>query len=728
MKKSFGTPRGWGRDRATPRDARERAIMGAVCGKTSDAARAVRGAGIDRARSPPGRDAAPVRGILKNSSLDALAGGSAPTTPTGSERDRDGGSSGSAFGSGMTRKSSFVHFTGLDDDEDEEDDGKKPGGFFARAFGDHRAEREDAKEEMETNSTSHARTGSITTSVPVAEHEEETHWFLSIGVDTRHAAARVMESRLAAAKVEEQRLIELVVEAERATEQVEAEARRKNAADGNDNDSSTSSGKQSLSSTLNSPAKIRTSLMPWDVMVTVARAREGDARTAARKATLVVKKLAHAVALWELKSAKRASADICEHLKKTEDKKGRRMASAARARVTFTAAEEDFNRENEKMRVLEDRRLAADANMAGASARIHAARTSLQNARDRKRGILSTFRQAVRNSMDSSVELLEFRQKEFALRASNVTKTMFTAYDEMTTRLEETLMNAIDAVSHKTSRKKNKVFDIEAAAALTARDRAEASLNDAASQSMAEMRALEASTRTLLASVDEEIKNGIEEFYAAADDERVCYLAAQQATIACKMALAAVKVYEEQYNATKSMWEEADKWANSLDDEIETLARDAKVAEERHAEASNVVGAALKEVEDAEKEVDAVTEEDISGPNEGNANPRQSVRNVFEVINRFSMMVRDKSGRGQSDTVASLKELSIQAGSDSPRVSGEVRRGVSPMLRFSTTFPDADATMESIMERAEMLQRSSDVQALTRNVSRDAMAYNPLQK
>lgn len=728
MSARFGTPRGRGRDRATPRDARARAIMGAVCGKTSDAARAARGAGIDRARSPPGRDAAPVRGILKNSSLDTLAGGSAPTTPTGSERDRDGGSSGSAIGSGMTRKSSFVQFTGLDDDEDEEEDGKKPGGFFARAFGDHRAEREDAKEEMETNSTSHARTGSITTSVPVAEHEEETHWFLSIGVDTRLAAARVMESRLAAAKVEEQRLIELVVEAERATEQAEAEARRKNAADGNDDDSSTSSGKQSHSSTLNSPSKIRTSMMPWDVMVTVARAREGDARTAARKATLVVKKLAHTVALWELKSAKRASTDICEHLKKTEDKKGRRMASAARVRVTFTAAEEDFNRENEKMRVLEDRRLAADANMAGASARIHAARTSLQNARDRKRGILSTFRQAVRNSMDASVELLEFRQKEFALRASNVTKTMFTAYDEMTTRLEETLMNAIDAVSHKTARKNDKVFDIEAVAALTARDRAEASLNDATSQSMAEMRALEASTRTLLASVDEEIKNGIEEFYAAADDERVCYLAAQQATIACKMALAAVKVYEEQYNATKSMWEEADKWANSLDDEIDALAKDAKVAEERHAEASSVVGAALKEVEDAEKEVDAVTEEDISGPNEGNANRRQSVRNVFEVINRFSTMVRDKSGRGQSDTVASLKELSIQAGSDSPRVSGEVRRGVSPMLRFSTTFPDADATMESIMEKAEMLERSSDVQTLTRNVSRDAMAYNPLQK
>ena len=32
------------------------------------------------------------------------------------------------------------------------------------------------------------------------------------------------------------------------------------------------------------------------------------------------------------------------------------------------------------------------------------------------------------------------------------------------------------------------------------------------------------------------------------------------------------------------------------------------------------------------------------------------------------------------------------------------------------------------MEKAEVLQRSSDVQTLTRNVSRDAMAYNPLQK
>ena len=629
-------------------------------------------------------------------------------------------------GTGMTRKSSFVHFAGLDDDE-EGDETKKPGGFFARAFGDHRGEREDAKEETEAYSPSHARTGSITTSVPVAENEEETHWFLSIGVDTRLAAARVMESRLAAAKVEEQRLIELVGEAVRATEQAEAEAARKNATDGNDDDSSNSSGIQNQPSTSNSPSKIRTSMMPWDVMVTVARAREGDARTAARKATLVVKKLAHTVALWELKSAKRASADICEHLKKTEDKKGRRMASAARARVTFTAAEEDFNRENDKMRVLEDSRLAADANMAGASARIHAARTSLQNARDRKRGILSTFRQAVRNSMDASVELLEFRHKEFALRASNVTKTMFNAYDEMTSRLEETLMNAIDAVSHKSQRRNDKVLDIEAVAALTARDRAEASLNDATSQSMAEMRALEASTRTLLDSVDEEIKNGIEEFYAAADDERVCYLAAQQATIACKMALAAVKVYEEQYNATKSMWEEADEWANSLDDEIETLTRDAKLAEQRHVEASSVVGAALKEVEDAEKEVDAVTE-DISGPGEGNVNRRQSVRNVFEVINRFSTMVRDKSGRGQSDTVASLNELSIQVGSDSPRVSEEMKRGVSPMLRFSTSFPDADATMESIMEKAEVLQRSSDIQILTRNVSRDAMAYNPLQK
>ena len=696
--------------------------MGAACGKSIDDARA----GADRARSPPGRDAAPVRGILKNSSLDPLAG-SAPTTPTGSERDRDGGVTGSLPGTGMTRKSSFVHFAGLDDDE-EGDETKKPGGFFARAFGDHRGEREDAKEETEAYSPSHARTGSITTSVPVAENEEETHWFLSIGVDTRLAAARVMESRLAAAKVEEQRLIELVGEAVRATEQAEAEAARKNATDGNGDDSSNSSGTQNQPSTSNSPSKIRTSMMPWDVMVTVARAREGDARTAARKATLVVKKLAHTVALWELKSAKRASVDICEHLKKTEDKKGRRMASAARARVTFTAAEEDFNRENDKMRVLEDSRLAADANMAGASARIHAARTSLQNARDRKRGILSTFRQAVRNSMDASVELLEFRHKEFALRASNVTKTMFNAYDEMTSRLEETLKNAIDAVSHKSQRRNDKVLDIEAVAALTARDRAEASLNDATSQSMAEMRALEASTRTLLDSVDEEIKNGIEEFYAAADDERVCYLAAQQATIACKMALAAVKVYEEQYNATKSMWEEADEWANSLDDEIETLTRDAKLAEQRHVEASSVVGAALKEVEDAEKEVDAVTEEDISGPGGGNVNRRQSVRKVFEVINRFSTMVRDKSGRGQSDTVASLNELSIQVGSDSPRVSEEMKRGVSPMLRFSTSFPDADATMESIMEKAEVLQRSSDVQILTRNVSRDAMAYNPLQK
>ena len=104
-------------------------------------------------------------------------------------------------GTGMTRKSSFVHFAGLDDDE-EGDETKKPGGFFARAFGDHRGEREDAKEETEAYSPSHARTGSITTSVPVAENEEETHWFLSIGVDTRLAAARVMESRLAAAKVE----------------------------------------------------------------------------------------------------------------------------------------------------------------------------------------------------------------------------------------------------------------------------------------------------------------------------------------------------------------------------------------------------------------------------------------------------------------------------------------------------------------------------------------------
>jgi peptidyl-tRNA hydrolase len=361
--------------------------------------------------------------------------------------------------------------------------------------------------------------------------------------------------------------------------------------------------------------------------------------------------------------------------------------------------------------------------MAEASARIHAARTALKNARDRKKGILSTFRQAVRTSMDSSVDLLEFRQKEFALRASNVTKTMFTAYDEMTSRLEEALMNAMDAVGRNSPKKIDKMFDIEAAAALTARDRAEASLNDATSQCMAEMRALEASTRTLLDDVDEEIKNGIEEYYAAADDERVCYMEAQRATIACKMAHAAVKVYEEQYNATKNMSDEAHTWASSLDDEIAQLNKDYAIAEERHLEAAKVVDAALVEVEAAEKDVLSTSTPDDS--NQTSAR-RQSVRNVFEVINRFSTMVRDKSARGDSDTFASLKQLSLQAGSDSPRNSDEQHR-VS-MLGFSTSFPDADATMESIMEKAHELEHSRDVQTLTRNVSRSAMAYNPLQK
>ena len=515
----------------------------------------------------------------------------------------------------------------------------------------------------------HERRGSFTSSVPVVEHEEEAHWFLSIGVDTRLAAARVMESRLAAARVEEERLRELVIEAEAATREAEAEARAKSEGEHDEPRAGSSGGDggEDVGAVVSTPPRVKTAtLMPWDVMVTVARAREGDARAAAHKATLVVKKLAHTVALWELKSTKRAHSDIGEHLTKIKEKKGRRLASATRARATFVAAEETRDREFENTRVLEDKRLAADVNMAEASARIHAARTALQNARDRKKGILSTFRQAVRTSMDSSVDLLEFRQKEFALRASNVTKTMFTAYDEMTSRLEEALMNAIDAVGRKSPKKIDKVFDIEAAAALTARDRAEASLNDATSQCMAEMRALEASTRTLLDDVDEEIKNGIEEYYAAADDERVCYMEAQRATIACKMAHAAVKVYEEQYNATKNMSDEAHTWASSLDDEIAQLNKDYAIAEERHLEAAKVVDAALVEVEAAEKDVLSTSTPDDS--NQTSAR-RQSVRNVFEVINRFSTMVRDKSARGDSDTFASLKQLSLQAGSDSPRNS-----------------------------------------------------------
>ena len=680
----------------------------------------------------------------RDSHSTGTAASSAATTPCGSERDLDGRDR------AMTRKVSLVKFAGLSDDEAEADGegwrGRLFGGRAVASGGgggggerdDHGATTHGHGNGHESDSSqreggggtmygmpTHERRGSFTSSVPVVEHEEEAHWFLSIGVDTRLAAARVMESRLAAARVEEQRLRELVIEAEAATRGAEAEARAKSEGEHDEPRADSSGGDgEDVGAVESTPSRVKTTtLMPWDVMVTVARAREGDARAAAHKATLVVKKLAHTVALWELKSTKRAHSDIGEHLTKIKEKKGRRLASATRARATFVAAEETRDREFENTRVLEDKRLAADVNMAEASARIHAARTALKNARDRKKGILSTFRQAVRTSMDSSVDLLEFRQKEFALRASNVTKTMFTAYDEMTSRLEEALMNAMDAVGRNSPKKIDKMFDIEAAAALTARDRAEASLNDATSQCMAEMRALEASTRTLLDDVDEEIKNGIEEYYAAADDERVCYMEAQRATIACKMAHAAVKVYEEQYNATKNMSDEAHTWASSLDDEIAQLNKDYAIAEERHLEAAKVVDAALVEVEAAEKDVLSTSTPDDS--NQTSAR-RQSVRNVFEVINRFSTMVRDKSARGDSDTFASLKQLSLQAGSDSPRNSYEQHR-VS-MLGFSTSFPDADATMESIMEKAHELEHSRDVQTLTRNVSRSAMAYNPLQK
>jgi hypothetical protein len=729
--------------------------MGAACARAIDRDGARAGAPSTK-RAPPGPHALPARSILKSSSIagelasardshsTGTAASSAATTPCGSERDLEGRER------GMTRKVSLVKFAGLSDDEEEEHGEGWRGRLFggravASGGGGGGGERDDDGATtthgngFESDSSgrevgggtiygmpTHERRGSFTSSVPVVEHEEEAHWFLSIGVDTRLAAARVMESRLAAARVEEERLRELVIEAEAARREAEAEARAKSEGEHDEPRAGSSGGDsgEDDGAVVSTPPRVKTAtLMPWDVMVTVARAREGDARAAAHKATLVVKKLAHTVALWELKSTKRARSDIGEHLTKIKEKKGRRLASATRARATFIAAEETRDREFENTRVLEDKRLAADVNMAEASARIHAARTALQNARDRKKGILTTFRQAVRTSMDSSVDLLEFRQKEFALRASNVTKTMFTAYDEMTSRLEEALMNAIDAVGRKSPKKIDKVFDIEAAAALTARDRAEASLNDATSQCMAEMRALEASTRTLLDDVDEEIKNGIEEYYAAADDERVCYMEAQRATIACKMAHAAVKVYEEQYNATKNMSDEAHTWASSLDDEIAQLNKDYAIAEERHLEAAKVVDAALVEVEAAEKDVLST-----SAPDESNQKSarRQSVRNVFEVINRFSTMVRDKSARGDSDTFVSLKQLSLQAGSDSPRNSDEQHR-VS-MLGFSTSFPDADATMESIMEKAHELEHSRDVQTLTRNVSRSAMAYNPLQK
>jgi hypothetical protein len=48
------------------------------------------------------------------------------------------------------------------------------------------------------------------------------------------------------------------------------------------------------------------------------------------------------------------------------------------------------------------------------------------------------------------------------------------------------------------------------------------------------------------------------------------------------------------------------------------------------------------------------------------------------------------------------------------------------MLGFAT-YPDADTTVESIMEKAQELEKSQDVQTLTRTVSRNAMAYNPIQ-
>lgn len=677
--------------------------MGAACGKVSGAlAEAPR----SPQRSPPGPDALPVRSILKSSaSAEALSGSGTPTAGA----DGVGG-----------RRGSFVTFAGLDEEREPGDEGR--GGTFGRRLFGGRAvafadERRDGGEER-------ARRGSFTASVPVVVREEEAHWFLSIGVDTRKAAATVMKSRLAAAKLEEERLRELVLDAERARASAEAEAARRSGVE--QMDGSTSGSEEPASVRTPEVGSSNNSLVPWDVMVTVARAREGDSRAAAHKATLVVKKLAHAAAMWELKSAKRARMDIAQHLHKIEEKKGRRLASAARTKATFITATEQRERELENTQRLEDARLTADGNLAEATARVHAARTALQNARDRKKGILSTFRQAVRSSMEASVELLEFRQQEFALRATNVTKTMFAAYDEMTHRLEDALISAMDAVPRKSVKKHDKTFDIEAAAALTARDRAEASLNDATSQCMAEMRALEASTRLLLADVDEEIKNGIDEYYAAAEDERVSYLEAQRCTIACKMAHAAVQVYEDQYNATKNMSEEAEMWANALDEEIAGLNRDLQIAEQRHQEAANAASAAHDQVKTTEKEI----EDEMIAIDDSNAKSvrRESVRNVFEVIKQFSKMVRDKSAKDDSDTMASLTELSIQAaGADSPRTSFESEARRNPMFGFATSISDYDATMESIMEKAQELEHSRDVQTLTRNVSRNALAYNPLQ-
>jgi len=759
----------------TRRDA-----MGSACVKpSSGGGRASKSSTRDGgAHAPPGRDATPGRSILKTSSsrtslagegnssapttptadpvVDAFHGGGATTTSVGmspttsAERLHAMGGGTTSHSGRMARKASLVKFSGLSESEDEGGNGSDVGGDSSSFWRLSGSEEKESKESSSTTTTTtttsgkffgwrsnaaesqrdaggaggssysdegsptqHGRRQSFTSSVPVVEHGDEAHWFLSIGVDTHKAAARVMESRLAAARVEEQRLLELVVQAKKATKEAEEDAQRQR----EDEEAEGFVAEPSTGSTKG----LSTTLMPWDVMVTVARAREGDARAAAKKASIVVKKLAHSVAVWELKSAKRAYNDVQEHLRKMEEKKGRRVAAAARARATYESAKEESEQELQNLRALDDARLAADVKMAEASARMHAARTALQNSRDRKKGILQTFRQAVRGSMDSSIELLEFRQTEFALRATNVTTAMFNAYDHMTTRLEEALMNAIDAVGTKSSRKQDDTFDIEAAAALTARDRAEASLNDATSQCMAEMRALESSTRVLLVGVDEDIKNGIEEYYAAADGERTSYIAAQRATIACKMAHAAGKVYEEAYAATKSMADEAETFASALDAEIAELVADLAVAKDRLKAAADVESSALREADAAEAAVDDVDEGSISA-SDSTPTRRQSVKNVFDVINKFSYMVRDNSTRGNRDTTASLKNLSMQAGLDA-FTADEANERLS-MLGFAT-YPDADTMVESIMEKAQELEKSQDVQTLTRTVSRNAMAYNP---
>ena len=762
----------------TRRDA-----MGSACVKPSsgDGRGASKSSTRDGgAHAPPGRDATPGRSILKtSSSRTSLAGeggnSSAPTTPTAAaaaaadpvvdafhgggattpsvgmspttsaERLHAMGGGTTSHSGRMARKASLVKFSGLSESEEEGGNGSDVGGDSSSFWRLSGSEEKESKESTTTTTsgkffgwrsnaaesqrdagvaggssysdegspTQHGRRQSFTSSVPVVEHGDEAHWFLSIGVDTHKAAARVMESRLAAARVEEQRLLELVVQAKKATKEAEEDAQRQR----EDEEAEGGVAEPSMGSTKG----LSTTLMPWDVMVTVARASPSLARAAAKKASIVVKKLAHSVAIWELKSAKRAYNDVQEHLRKMEEKKGRRVAAAARARATYESAKEESEQELQNLRALDDARLAADVKMAEASARMHAARTALKNSRDRKKGILQTFRQAVRGSMDSSIELLEFRQTEFALRATNVTTAMFNAYDHMTTRLEEALMNAIDAVGTKSSRKQDDTFDIEAAAALTARDRAEASLNDATSQCMAEMRALESSTRVLLVGVDEDIKNGIEEYYAAADGERTSYIAAQRATIACKMAHAAGKVYEEACAATKSMADEADTFASALDAEIAELVADLAVAKDRLKAAADVESSALREADAAEAALDDVDEGSISA-SDSTPTRRQSVKNVFDVINKFSYMVRDNSTRGNRDTTASLKNLSMQAGLDA-FTADEANERLS-MLGFAT-YPDADTMVESIMEKAQELEKSQDVQTLTRTVSRNAMAYNP---